>query len=159
MDENSQLIVILDKVNDLKKAIDSFVQKVERSISDIDMNIFRCCGEYFDMKTGAAYLKARYYQASIGRFTQRDTVTGKFSGPLSLSLHTYAHNNPVFYFDLSKYKVVGMVTKNMNKFEEVKDVLGTGMKLLIEDMAVNNRNMSFFQTWQCYITEFHKPLF
>ena len=29
-DENSQLIIILDKVDDLKKGIDSFVQKVER---------------------------------------------------------------------------------------------------------------------------------
>ncbi|MBQ1554791.1 MAG: hypothetical protein IIZ68_04970 [Clostridia bacterium] len=38
-----------------------------------DPNPFRYCGEYFDVESGAYYLRARYYGPSIGRFTQEDT--------------------------------------------------------------------------------------
>ncbi|MDE5758298.1 MAG: RHS repeat-associated core domain-containing protein, partial [Allobaculum sp.] len=74
---------------------------VEKNINDADTNAFRYCGEYYDIETGTIYLRARYYQASIGRFTQRDSVTGKLSDPLSLNLYTYAHNNPVRGIDPS----------------------------------------------------------
>ena len=74
---------------------------VELSPVTGDVNVFRYCGEYFDAETGTVYLRARYYQASIGRFTQRDTVAGKLSDPLSLNLYTYCQNNPLFYFDPS----------------------------------------------------------
>ena len=96
---------------------------VERSISDADRNAFRYCGEYYDTETGTIYLRARYYQASIGRFTQRDTVAGKIGDPLSLNLYTYAHNNPVFYFDPSGHKVCGhsiTVVKRKSKLFSVK---------------------------------------
>ena len=33
----------------------------------------RYCGEYFDNETGTYYLRARYYDPAIGRFTQQDT--------------------------------------------------------------------------------------
>ena len=45
---------------------------VEKNIDDSDTNAFRYCGEYFDAETGTIYLRARYYQASIGRFISRD---------------------------------------------------------------------------------------
>jgi len=38
-----------------------------------DTNPFRYCGEYFDKETGTYYLRARYYDPLIGRFTQADT--------------------------------------------------------------------------------------
>ena len=38
-----------------------------------DENPFRYCGEYFDVETGTYYLRARYYDPGIGRFTQQDT--------------------------------------------------------------------------------------
>ena len=40
---------------------------------EYDLNPFRYCGEYFDKETGTYYLKARYYDPAIGRFTQQDT--------------------------------------------------------------------------------------
>ena len=78
---------------------------VEIDLDTGDVNAFRFCGEYFDTESGTIYLRARYYQASIGRFTQRDSVTGKIGDPLSLNLYTYCHNNPVYYFDPSGHKV------------------------------------------------------
>ena len=41
---------------------------VEKNMVDEDTNPFRYCGEYFDKETNTIYLRARYYDASIGRF-------------------------------------------------------------------------------------------
>ncbi len=74
---------------------------MERSISNADTNAFRYCGEYYDAETGTIYLRSRYYQASIGRFTSRDYFTGVKSDIMSLNLYTYCRNNPIFYVDPS----------------------------------------------------------
>jgi len=42
------------------------------NIDPTDTNPFRYCGEYWDAETGSYYLRARYYDSSIGRFTQED---------------------------------------------------------------------------------------
>ena len=45
----------------------------EKSPSASDRNPFRYCGEYWDTETGTYYLRARYYDPLIGRFTQQDS--------------------------------------------------------------------------------------
>lgn len=45
----------------------------EKNPDEADANPFRYCGEYFDSETGTYYLRARYYDPAIGRFTQADT--------------------------------------------------------------------------------------
>lgn len=72
---------------------------VEKNIDDSDTNAFRYCGEYYDAETGTIYLRARYYNPTIGRFISRDSYTGKIEDPLSLNFYTYCHNNPVQYVD------------------------------------------------------------
>jgi len=42
------------------------------NIDPTDTNPFRYCGEYYDAETGSYYLRARYYDSAIGRFTQED---------------------------------------------------------------------------------------
>ncbi len=42
------------------------------SYNDDDSNPFYYCGEYFDNETQTYYLRARYYNPRIGRFTQQD---------------------------------------------------------------------------------------
>ena len=37
------------------------------------VNPYRYCGEYNDLETGMYYLRARYYEPRLGRFTQQDT--------------------------------------------------------------------------------------
>ncbi|MNO32897.1 tRNA(Glu)-specific nuclease WapA precursor [compost metagenome] len=64
-------------------------------------NSFKYAGEIYDQETGLYYLRARYYDPSIGRFINEDTVEGQIDNPLSLNLYTYVHNNPLRYTDFS----------------------------------------------------------
>lgn len=62
-------------------------------------NRFRYAGEQYDNMTGQYYLRARYYNPSVGRFTQEDTWRGFTYNPASLNLYTYVENNPVMFVD------------------------------------------------------------
>ena len=108
-------------------AYDAFGNEKDRV--GADPNPFRYCGEYFDVESGAYYLRARYYDPSVGRFTQEDThwnasnmiygdepqQIGEYKDPLGTSRYVYAPQitavmqagnlygyglqNPVKYFD------------------------------------------------------------
>lgn len=62
-------------------------------------NSFKYTGEVYDEETGLYYLRARYYDPSMGRFLNEDTVEGQIDNPLSQNLYTYVHNNPLIYSD------------------------------------------------------------
>ena len=51
-----------------------------------------------DELTGLYYLRARYYNASLGRFTQEDTIYND-----GLNLYAYCNSNPVMYSDPSGF--------------------------------------------------------
>ena len=51
--------------------------------------------------TGLSYLRARYYDATLGRFMGRDTWAGIGALPSSLNRHIYAGNNPGSHSDPS----------------------------------------------------------
>ena len=71
----------------------------ELNIDNNDTNVFRYAGEYFDKETGTIYLRARYYDPTIGRFITEDSVWGNANDPLSLNLYTYCYNNPINLLD------------------------------------------------------------
>ena len=99
----------------------------EKNPSATDDNPFRYCGEYFDKETGTYYLRARYYDPVVGRFTSQDSVryterslpTGNVIDPLSLNYYTYSANNPVMYCDPSG-----------NVWETVFDIISLGASLV-----------------------------
>uniref|UniRef100_UPI00403F7625 RHS repeat-associated core domain-containing protein n=1 Tax=Paenibacillus sp. FSL W8-0426 TaxID=2921714 RepID=UPI00403F7625 len=64
-------------------------------------NNLRYAGEYWDEITGLQYLRARWYDPSVGRFITEDTFEGEATNPLSLHLYTYVENNLLQYVDPS----------------------------------------------------------
>ena len=61
-------------------------------------NRLRYNGQMADGLTGLYYMRARYYNASLGRFTQEDVIYND-----GLNLYAYCSSNPVMYADPSGY--------------------------------------------------------
>ena len=61
-------------------------------------NRFKYTGQQLDPVTQQYYLRARFYNPVIARFTQEDTYRGD-----GLNLYAYCANNPVYYVDPSGY--------------------------------------------------------
>ena len=62
-------------------------------------NRFTYYGQQIDPITQQYYLRARFYNPVIGRFTQEDTYRGD-----GLNLYAYCANNPVYYVDPSGHR-------------------------------------------------------
>lgn len=62
-------------------------------------NPFRYSGELWDDTTNLQYLRARWYDPSMGRFINEDTYEGQLNNSLSLNPYTYVINNPLKYAD------------------------------------------------------------
>ena len=92
---HGDVVNLTDKTGKVTKTYTYDAFGVEKNIDENDTNAFRYCGEYYDAETGTIYLRARYYNPSIGRFISRDSFAGKIEDPLSLNLYTYCANNPI----------------------------------------------------------------
>lgn len=55
-------------------------------------------GQQYDKVSGQYYLRARFYDPSVGRFLQEDVYRGD-----GLNLYAYCRNNPVVYYDPSGF--------------------------------------------------------
>ena len=64
-------------------------------------NRYLFTGEQFDPNVGFYYLRARYYNPSIGRFQTMDTYAGRMHEPQTLHKYLYVHANPVNNIDPS----------------------------------------------------------
>ncbi|WP_232826317.1 RHS repeat-associated core domain-containing protein, partial [Cyanothece sp. BG0011] len=78
---------------------DAFGQ-VLTQIGDTE-NSYLFTGEQFDNELSQYYLRARYYEPSTGRFTQRDTWMGDRGRPITLNKYLYGDANPVNRIDPS----------------------------------------------------------
>jgi len=64
-------------------------------------NPIKYAGEYYDDELDMIYLRARYYDSTIGRFTSYDEIQGDISNPLDMNRYVYCRNNPIKYVDPS----------------------------------------------------------
>jgi RHS repeat-associated protein len=64
-------------------------------------NHYLFTGEQYDNNVGFYYLRARFYNASNGRFTQLDTFQGMAFEPKTLHKYLYTGNNPIDFVDPS----------------------------------------------------------
>ncbi|GAB4190188.1 MAG: hypothetical protein Tsb002_17920 [Wenzhouxiangellaceae bacterium] len=64
-------------------------------------NDYLYTGEQYDTELSQYYLRARYYNPTIGRFTQMDTWMGRNHDPVTLHKYLYANADPVGHVDPS----------------------------------------------------------
>ena len=97
-DEMGSTVFLLDREQNIKKSYryDAFGSIIETTGS-IE-NRITYTGQMYDGVSGQYYLRARFYNPVLGRFTQEDVHRGD-----GLNLYTYCHNNPVVYYDPSGY--------------------------------------------------------
>ena len=72
-----------------------------RSETETVDNPIKYAGEYYDDELGMIYLRARYYDPTVGRFISYDAEEGEISNPLDMNRYVYCRNNPVRYVDPS----------------------------------------------------------
>ncbi len=89
------MIQLLNYSGEVVKTYDYDAYGNELSRDLADENPFRYCGEYYDTETGLIYLRARYYDPNIGRFTSVDPAKD------GLNWYAYCNENPIMYTDSS----------------------------------------------------------
>jgi RHS repeat-associated protein len=84
--------------------------EVLNETGDTDNN-YKFTGEQFDTSLDQYYLRARYYDQGVGRFTQQDTYMGNNFDPVSLHKYLYANAAPTMYTDpTGNFSVSGMMS-------------------------------------------------
>ncbi len=99
-DEQLSTALITDETGTIKNQYryDAFGAGLEAS--EELPNRIRYTGQQYDGVTEQYYLRARYYNPILGRFLQEDVYQGD-----GLNLYAYCRNNPVVYWDPSRYEV------------------------------------------------------
>ncbi len=137
-DPHGNVVQLTDEKGKVTKTYeyDSFGNEVNPDSKDD--NPFRYCGEYYDKETGEVYLRARYYQSSVGRFLTRDTYTGESDDLMSLHLYAYCGNDGVNAWDSSGH----FISKNYvgAKIGTLYGGLGIRFKEYFENISKGSKN-------------------
>ncbi|CAH8706879.1 hypothetical protein M5W83_03055 [Paenibacillus thiaminolyticus] len=101
-------------------------------------NRFRYAGEQFDPVTQQYYLRARFYNPIIARFTQEDEYRGD-----GLNLYAYVGNNPIRYVDPSGYSCEekGNVYGKGENFDAIRGYRGRDLTNLPKEYLIDPRLM------------------
>lgn len=85
-------------------------------------NSYKYAGEQYDTDLGMYYNRARYYNQSIGRFSQMDSWQGRNATPITLNKYLYANASPTMYTDPSGYMSLGSVGASMSGFATLSSI-------------------------------------
>jgi RHS repeat-associated protein len=112
-------------------------------------NAYKFAGEQFDSALDNYYLRARYYNQSVGRFTQMDTWNGNSQDPITLHKYLYANVDPVNRIDPS-----GMFS--LYEGSAITNIIGifaTATNLALTDYFLNSNAPSRLTHHYKYDTE------
>ncbi len=111
-DEMGSTLFLLDQKHEIRKMYHYNAFGVIKEETGDVSNRLTYTGQIYDSVTGQYYLRARFYNPSIGRFTQEDIYHGS-----GLNLYAYCANNPVMYFDPSGYIELPCILKHTSAME------------------------------------------
>jgi RHS repeat-associated protein len=117
VDEHGSTTLITDKYSNIKNEYhyDAFGNVLESK--EQVHNRITYAGQQFDGITGQYYLRARFYNPVIGRFTQEDIYRGD-----GLNLYAYCSNNPIVYYDFSGYALCSKNKKRIfNNYQKLRE--------------------------------------
>jgi RHS repeat-associated protein len=80
---------------------DPYGNTVTASGAQASVNPFRFASGYFDSATGLLKFGTRYYDPSLGRWTQRDPIGGSIASPGAVDRYVYVGDSPVNLTDES----------------------------------------------------------
>ena len=80
---------------------DPYGTTLTASGAQASVNPFRFASGYFDSATGLLKFGTRYYDSSLGRWTQRDSVAGSIANPNAMDRYVYVGDSPVNLTDVS----------------------------------------------------------
>jgi len=104
--------------------------------SGVTENTYLFTGESYDATLDQYYLRARYYDQGIGRFTQQDTWMGNNSDPVTLHKYLYANADPALNIDPSGHFSLGSIgAANSIRANLTVQQINAGLSIL--DIALN----------------------
>ena len=84
--------------------------------------------EAFDAATGMLNLRARQYEAALGRFSQKDIVRGQATSPLSLNRYVYCDNSSLTFADPSGMLLEKVISTAKSIVQKVVNTTKKGIK-------------------------------
>ena len=130
-DEHGNVSAISDTSRNVVADYDFDAFGNETVSTDSYYNPMRYCGEYYDAETGLIYLRARYYDPTIGRFISEDPIKD------STNWYVYCSNNPVAFVDPSGLLPTDEEAAKMSEFVYSEDINWENTKEGIESRTVS----------------------
>ncbi len=101
---------------------------------------YKYTGQELDAASGLYYYRARWYDPSLGRFIQADTLVPAPGNPQSLNRYAYVYNNPLKYTDPSGHDPLDNAWQS--EFQRVH-----GREPAAEDILIRLFSIAFPDEW------------
>jgi len=108
-------------------------------------NPYRFTGQQWDEDSKYYYLRARFYQYSIGKFTQRDPVMRGSRQSQIIGKYVYANNNPILYIDPNGQYAIYFGTTDI-KQSDCKQAMNSAVADFLNRLNTKSECTAYFES-------------